>query len=192
MSSYEGPESGCGSDRTSIEGGTSWSGEIVRGIQGCAALILLSSPASMASKNVRQEVQLAFEADRSLIPRILESADVPPEVGYALAGRQWIELLDHPSDLWLPSLLRALRRLGVTGSSAAALPTIPAAAKPSTSPFLPTPLSSFVGREQEVAEVAALLGTARLVTLTGPGGTGKTRLALAVAERLRDRYRDGA
>jgi predicted ATPase/DNA-binding CsgD family transcriptional regulator/transcriptional regulator with XRE-family HTH domain len=58
---------------------------------------------------------------------------------------------------------------------------------------LPTPLTSFVGREQEVAEAVALLTQpdVRLVTLTGPGGVGKTRLALAVGEALAERYRDG-
>src|SRR6478736_2887299 len=50
---------------------------------------------------------------------------------------------------------------------------------------LPVALSSFVGRESELAELRAVLGQARLVTLTGPGGCGKTRLALElVAERL--------
>jgi predicted ATPase len=50
---------------------------------------------------------------------------------------------------------------------------------------LPRPLSSFVGREHELADVASLVRDgARLLTLLGPGGTGKTRLALAVAEEL--------
>jgi predicted ATPase/DNA-binding SARP family transcriptional activator len=46
---------------------------------------------------------------------------------------------------------------------------------------LPARLTSFVGREKETVQVADLLGTARLVTLTGPGGVGKTRLAIECA-----------
>jgi non-specific serine/threonine protein kinase len=49
---------------------------------------------------------------------------------------------------------------------------------------LPIPLTSFVGREQDVAEIKQLLGIARLVTLTGAGGSGKTRLALQIATDL--------
>jgi predicted ATPase len=59
---------------------------------------------------------------------------------------------------------------------------------------LPAATSSLVGREQAIDEVAALLGRpdARMVTLTGPGGIGKTRLAIAVGERLRDRFGSAA
>jgi non-specific serine/threonine protein kinase len=56
---------------------------------------------------------------------------------------------------------------------------------------LPAQLSSFVGREVELAEVRALVGGSRLVTLTGTGGAGKTRLALQAAAGLLDGARDG-
>jgi hypothetical protein len=52
-------------------------------------------------------------------------------------------------------------------------------------------VTSFVGRESEVAEVQAAVRGNRLVTLTGVGGVGKTRLALEVAARLADEFRDG-
>ena len=48
---------------------------------------------------------------------------------------------------------------------------------------LPNPVSSFIGREHEIGELEALLGEARLVTLTGTGGSGKTQLAIEVAKR---------
>jgi predicted ATPase/class 3 adenylate cyclase len=56
---------------------------------------------------------------------------------------------------------------------------------------LPIPLSSFVGRGREVHELRELIGATRLLTLTGPGGTGKTRLALRLAGELTEEFRDG-
>jgi predicted ATPase/class 3 adenylate cyclase len=62
---------------------------------------------------------------------------------------------------------------------------------PNNLPLQPT---SLIGRENEVAAIVALLGRedSRLVTLTGPGGTGKTRLALQAAAEFVDRFADGA
>jgi predicted ATPase/class 3 adenylate cyclase len=58
---------------------------------------------------------------------------------------------------------------------------------------LPRPATPLVGRDGELAEVTAVLSSpgVRLVTLTGPGGSGKTRLAIALADRLTERYPDG-
>ena len=57
---------------------------------------------------------------------------------------------------------------------------------------LPSPTTSFVDRERELAEVVALLSEHRLVTLTGPPGVGKSRLALEVGRSLESDLRDGA
>jgi predicted ATPase/DNA-binding CsgD family transcriptional regulator len=58
-------------------------------------------------------------------------------------------------------------------------------------PTLPTPLTSFVGREVEVAALARALNVNRLVTVVGPGGIGKTRLAIRVCRDVEDRFADG-
>ena len=56
---------------------------------------------------------------------------------------------------------------------------------------LPIPLTSFIGREKEIEEVVQLFGKHRLVTLTGPGGVGKTRLAIQSSNELLEKFRDG-
>ena len=61
--------------------------------------------------------------------------------------------------------------------------------RPTNLPVQPGPL---LGRRDELAELLALARASRLVTLTGPGGSGKTRLALQVAASLSDEYEDGA
>ncbi len=57
---------------------------------------------------------------------------------------------------------------------------------------LPAEMTSFVGRRAELAELCRLLEISRLVTITGAGGIGKTRLAIRAAGELGDRFRDGA
>ena len=60
-----------------------------------------------------------------------------------------------------------------------------------TPTFLPQQPSTFVGREREIAEGQRLLAGTRLMTLTGPGGTGKTRLSLRIAEESAHDFADG-
>ncbi len=79
-----------------------------------------------------------------------------------------------------------IRVRGGTGSVAEAAP---ARARPAGN--LPPALTSFVGRGREMAEVKRLVSERRLVTLSGPGGAGKTRLALAVARPLLEEYEGG-
>jgi predicted ATPase/class 3 adenylate cyclase len=95
------------------------------------------------------------------------------------------DLGEHPlRDLARPERIGQLAIWGLPADFPP-LRTTPRAAR------IPTPLTSLIGREEERAAVAELLRTNRLVTLTGPGGTGKTRLALAVIERMHERFEGG-
>jgi predicted ATPase len=60
-----------------------------------------------------------------------------------------------------------------------------------TSLFLEVQLTSFIGREQEIEAVKRLLSGAHLITLTGAGGSGKTRLAIQVANETAETFEDG-
>ena len=62
----------------------------------------------------------------------------------------------------------------------------------STKTNLPLELSSLVGRDTELSELRQILREQRLVTLSGPGGTGKTRLAKKVARSLAESFEHGA
>ena len=88
------------------------------------------------------------------------------------------------------AVLLSERFAAAAGQAAAAAPS-PARARGHRP--LPVSTTSLLGRERAVDEVAGLLERpeVRLVTLTGPGGVGKTRLAVAVGERLRDQFDAG-
>jgi predicted ATPase/DNA-binding SARP family transcriptional activator len=87
---------------------------------------------------------------------------------------------------------RATRELVRAVREGRVAPAEPASAREAPFVALPAPVDALVGRERELAEVAQLLATGRLLTLTGPGGIGKTRLALAVGHRLLAGFPDGA
>jgi predicted ATPase/class 3 adenylate cyclase len=94
-------------------------------------------------------------------------------------GRMRLRDLAAPEDVWqllhsdLPRTFPPLRSLDAAPNN------------------LPQQLTSFIGRENEIADVGQLLRAARLVTLTGSGGAGKTRLSLQVAARCIDDFADG-
>ncbi|MDQ2787375.1 MAG: TIR domain-containing protein [Chloroflexota bacterium] len=178
-------------DQQAIGGGENYGIAIADALKGATVFVLMASAASLASRNVKQEIALGWRYERPYLPLLLAPITIPDDLAYWLEAAQWIEVLDAPADHWLPSVLTVLRRMGI-----AAPPPLPDGAAPTSSftlPQIPIPPTPLIGREQEVADIVSLLREpgVRLVTLTGPGGTGKTRLSLAVAAVFADTFANG-
>ncbi len=105
--------------------------------------------------------------------------ELPADVSLRDMGEHHLKGLLHPERLWqvvapdLPTNFPALGSLSTATNN------------------LPTQLTTFIGRERELSEAQEKLNTARLLTLIGPGGTGKTRLSLEIAAEQLVRFEDG-
>ena len=110
--------------------------------------------------------------------RALVQPALPQGVTLRELGTHRLKDLDEPEDL------AEVMIAGLDGE----FPAIRTLETPSN---LPAELTSFVGRQREVDGASELLARTRLLTLTGPGGTGKTRLALRIAAGMLPTYRDG-
>ncbi|GAA1829122.1 ATP-binding protein [Actinomadura chokoriensis] len=109
-----------------------------------------------------------------------------------IAARLFISV--RTAESHVSALLRKLDvpdRRALAGRAAASRRTAVAAGAAQPVPVLPAPLTSFVGRARERAELAEMIGGHRQVTAAGPGGVGKTRLALAVAADAAAAFPDG-
>jgi len=124
---------------------------------------------------------------RLLLLRYAQARE-PTEVQQQLASSKSQYYRDHEQALeQLAEVLWQQGRKTAPQTAVAPQPLTPARAMHN----LPLQITSFVGREPELTQVEALLETRRLLTLTGAGGSGKTRLALEVAAALLDRFEDG-
>jgi len=104
---------------------------------------------------------------------------LPPDIGLRDLGTHHLKDLERVEQIFqithpdLPDTFPPLRSQGGTPNN------------------LPKQVTTFIGREKEMRDVQALLGKTRLLTLTGAGGSGKTRLSLQVATETLDAYPDG-
>lgn len=116
----------------------------------------------------------------SAATRALADMRLPEDVRFVDIGEHRLKDLEHPERLYqlvadgLPGSFPPLRSLGSDDIN------------------LPTQLTTFVGRARDKERLLELLGNARILTLTGPGGTGKTRLSLEVATEAAKTFDDGA
>ena len=121
-------------DQRSIAGATIYGNEIVEGIKHCAALVIMCTPAALQSRNVRQEIQLAWKYERPYLPLLLEDVTFPQEIEYWLEGWQWVKLHGRPAQEWLPQVVESLARFGLAVETQAARGSAAAAPAPAVAP----------------------------------------------------------
>jgi hypothetical protein len=78
-------------DRHDINGGDLWREQIVKAVNECSVFLILLSPSSVQSRNVRKELDLADKKGKPVLPLFLSLVDLPGSMEYALAGIQWID-----------------------------------------------------------------------------------------------------
>jgi len=103
-------------DGDEILGGRDYGPEIVHAIERCKVMMLMCSDASMNSRNVHQEIKLAWCYERPYLPLLLDDSiesTYPKQVQYWLEGNQWITVLDQPAEAWMPAIARAVSSLGI-------------------------------------------------------------------------------
>ncbi len=165
-------------DRDGIHGGANYALEIAEAIERAAALLLMCSAASFASRNVKQEIALGWRFEKPYLPLLLETIEIPKDVAYWLEASQWIEVLDRPESAWLADFSQAVEPLGI------AVERVEMRSAPRRT--MPT----IAGRKRELELIRRRIdrvqgGQGSLILIGGEAGIGKTTLAdatLAFAE----------
>ncbi|MEU8160538.1 BTAD domain-containing putative transcriptional regulator [Micromonospora parva] len=165
-----------------------WRGPALADAIGASAQAARLDELRLAAVEDRVEADLALGADGALIAELREFV-----VAHPLRERARGQLMRALAAVGRPAEALAefedarqilAEQLGVdpsAGLAAIHLAVLRGAERGSAQPVLPGQLTTFVGREEELKRVGELLGERRLVTLTGPGGAGKTRLAIEAA-----------
>jgi hypothetical protein len=104
-------------DRAGIRGGQQWNATIVRSIREAQAVILLLSPNSARSDNVRREIDLTVEAKKRIIPIEIQATTIPENLQYQLAGVQRLQVWMDPRG-GLSLVMAALKEAGVERGTA--------------------------------------------------------------------------
>ncbi len=178
-----------------ITAGQDWSAAIPPAVDACKAMVLVLSSHANASRQIAHEAHLAHNAGATIVPFRIERVKPEGALRYLLSGIHYVNAFEErePGIAELAALLRGLeeghRPPPLLPDRGAEHGVAPQRAPRSN---LPLQLTSFLGRDAEIARLRSEAGDARLLTLVGTGGVGKTRLALALADSMLDRCDDGA
>jgi predicted ATPase len=176
-----------------ITPGRDWSAEIPPAVDACKAMVLVLSASANASRQIAHEVHLAHNAGATIVPFRIEAVKPEGALRYLLSGIHYVNAFDERRGRGLEELAALLAGLDAGVQPPALLPLrggeyeAPRARRTN----LPLQLTSFIARDAEIERLSAQAANSRLLALVGTGGVGKTRIALALAHALQERYDGG-
>jgi predicted ATPase len=173
-----------------ITGSGPWAEQIVAAITGCSVMVVLLSRAANESRHVAREVHLALEHGKPVLPIRMEGGVTTGSLQYLLALHQIMDARGHDLRHLRDGLFGRIE--GLLSSPGDVAAEGPQERSRRRGDNLPDQRTSFVGRTDEREALASSFEAHRLVTITGIGGGGKTRLATCVASDLLEEFPDGA
>ena len=195
---------GCWIAPRDVMPGAIYAEEIITAIENVDAFLLICSRYTNDSVHVRSEVEHAFSHRKKIFPVRIEDVELGKAYEYFLGSSHWLTAWDRPLEECVQRLVETVR--ASSDGDGGAPTSVKTEGEKGTKPApdadpavqvplnnLPAQTTTLIGREKEVEEISRLLtrDDVRLVTLTGPGGIGKTRLGLRVAERVSNEFDDG-
>jgi len=175
--------------------GVPYARQLIDAISQARIFLLVVSEFGNKSEHVLREVEIAAHSGAIIVPMRVQDVLPDGDLRYYIEYVHWFDAVAPPIDERLDELARLITELlghageESAGSASKESPSAALASAPRTN--LPARLASFVGRERDVAAIADLIATSRLVTLNGAGGVGKTRCAVEVGRAQLNRFKDG-
>ena len=167
-----------------IPPGAEFTSAILEALAEAPVVVLVFSTAANDSPHVRRELETTVGQDTPLLPVRIEDVEPSPSLRYFIGTSQWLDTVGVQPATWGPLLIAGIAR-AIGHPSAPVVDAPPPVLDVAVArPRLPPPTGTTWGRDALVAEVCDLLATDQVVTLTGLGGVGKTRVAAEVAVRV--------
>ncbi|HXQ10282.1 MAG TPA: TIR domain-containing protein [Caulobacteraceae bacterium] len=178
-----------------IHVGSVWRKAIADALTAAAGMLFVATKSSVESDHCLKELSFVLDEGKPVFVVQLDDTKLPGLLRLSLADRQMLNRAEFDEKAYRAKLVQALSTVAKPAPRApaekASSPAAPPAAAIRYTNNLPKRLGALIGRESEMGELVGLLERADLVTITGTGGVGKTRIAIEVGLSQLDAYEDG-